>query len=86
MKEEKKIHYPLALKRKIPLHIMSNFVKFHILMLSTLTDFMYLILKQLNIEYILYQILTKELLTSAVFFCCSKSAFEWLTNLPIKKA
>ena len=37
----KKIHYPLALKRKIPLHIMSNFVKFHILMLSTLTDFMY---------------------------------------------
>ena len=41
MKEKKKIHPPLALKGKIPLHIMSNFVKFHILMLSTLTDFMY---------------------------------------------
>ena len=48
-------------------------------MLSTLTDFIYLILKQLNIEYILYQILTKELLTSAVFFCFC------LTNLPIKR-
>ena len=76
--EEKRNPFPTCF---ILCQMLSNFVKFHILMLSTLTDFMYLILKQLNIEqvYISYQILTKELLTSVVFF------YFCLTNLPIKR-
>ena len=88
MKERKKIHSQLERKNPTSYYvkccqILSNSIYSCLVLL--LIQVMYLILKQLNIEYILYQILNKELLTSAVIFCCSKSVFEWLTNLPIKR-